>query len=206
MLIVRAGGAGRSAGTSRRPASMPPKCPPVMHRRPPPTCRKSPVSAGSARIRASRRRRRRAAGVRGRAGSRWGACARAASERDARARPAGRSLGGPLDGPLGEARLELGPALRAAREPLAILRALVEHDPHQPERERRIRARARGDVLVAALGRVRAQRVDRHDVRAAARAASTKRHWWNGREQVRAPQDHEPRVLEVLGIHATEPP
>ena len=50
MLIVRAGGAGRSAGTATRPGRMPPKWPPVMHRTPPPTCRKSPVSAGSARI------------------------------------------------------------------------------------------------------------------------------------------------------------
>ena len=36
-------------------------------------------------------------------------------------------LGRALDGPLGQARLELGPALRVAREPVAVLGALVEH-------------------------------------------------------------------------------
>ena len=115
--------------------------------------------------------------------------------------PAG--LGRALDRPLGQARLELGPALAAAREPLAILRALVEHDAHEPERQRRVGAGPRREVLVAALGRVGAQRIDRDDVRAPALRREHEAPLMEvRREQVRAPQDHELRVLEVLGIHA----
>ena len=95
------------------------------------------------------------------------------------------------------------PALGVALEPLAILGALVEHDAHEPERERGVGARARGDVLVAALGRVGAQRIDRDDVRAAALRSEHEAPLVQvRREQVGAPQDHELRVLEVLRIHA----
>ena len=204
MLIVRAGGAGRSAGTATRPASMPPKWPPVMQRTPPPTCRKSPVSAGSARIariaapappwRCSPRPRRIAVGR---------VCAKPAPERAHVLDGQAADLGRALDGPLGQARLELGPALGVAREPVAVLGALVEHRAHEAERERRVGARARREVLVAALGGVGAQRVDRDDVRAAPLRREHEAPLVEvRREQVRAPQDHEPRVLEVLGIHA----
>ncbi len=108
-----------------------------------------------------------------------------------------------LDGPLGQARLELGPALGVALEPVAILGALVEHDAHEAERERGIRAGPRREMLVAAARGVRAQRVDRDDVRAGFLRGQHEAPLVEvRREQVGAPQQDQPRVLEVLGIHA----
>ena len=59
-------------------------------------------------------------------------------------------------------------------------------------------------MLVAALGGVGAQRIDRDDVRARARcAASTKRHWWRFVESRFAPHRMSSfRVRQVLGVHA----
>ena len=51
-------------------------------------------------------------------------------------------------------------------EVVAVLGALVEHHSQQPERERGVGARQRREVLVRLLGGARAQRVDRHHVRA----------------------------------------
>ena len=205
MLIVRAGGAGRSAGTSTRPASMPPKWPPVMH---------SDAAADVAEVAGERGQREdrahrgpgaavplqpEAEADRGRPRVR-----EPAPERDARARPgrpqtaAARSTGHSA-----RRASSSGQPSRAARQPVAVLGALVEHDPHQPERERRVGARARREVLVAALGGVGAQRVDRDDVRAAPlRRQHEPPLVQVRREQVGAPQDHELRVLEVLGVHA----
>ena len=187
-----------------RPELMPPKCAPVMHRTPPPTCRKSPVSAGSA---STARMAAPAPPCRCRPeaeADRSGARVREPlPERAHLGDGQAADLGGALDRPLGQPGLELGPALRVAREPVAILGALVQHGAHQPERERRVGARAGRDVLVAARGGVGAQRVDRDDVRAALlRREHVAPLVEIGGEQVGAPQDHEVRVLEVLGIHA----
>ena len=115
-------------------------------------------------------------------------------------------LGGALDRPLGQASLELRPALRVARQPVAILGALVQHRAHEAERERRVGARARREVLVAALGGVGAQRVDRDHVRPALLRLQHEAPLMQvGGEEVRAPQDHELRMLELLGVHADRP-
>ena len=112
-------------------------------------------------------------------------------------------LGGTLDRPVGQPCLELGPALRVTGEPVAILAALVQDRAHQPERECRIGARPRREMLVAARCGVGAQRVDGDDVRPALLRREHEAPLVEvGGEQVGAPQDDEVRVLEILGIHA----
>ena len=208
MLIVRAGGA-RHVVRARvtRPASMPPKCPPVMHSDAaadvPPVAGERAASARIARIaapappcRCRPRPTRIAVGPRVREAARR---ARATSlDRQAADRR------GALDRPLGQARLELGPALACgARASRGRRRPASSDDPHEAERERRVGARARREVLVAALGGVGAQRVDRDDVRAAPLRRQHEPPLVEvRREQVGAPQHDQPGVLEVLGVHA----
>ena len=166
------------------------------------------MSAGTARIAADRRpctavalqpqadAYRRGAGVREPASQRANILGRQPAD-----------LGGALHRPLRQPRLELGPALGVTGEPLAVLGALVEHGAHEPERECGIGARSWREMLVAALGSVRAQRVDCDHVRPAPLRGQHEAPLVEvGGEQVRAPQDHEPRVLEVLRLMPTEPP
>ena len=206
MLIVRAGGAGRSAGTATRPASMPPKCAAghaqERRRRRGGSRRSAPGSARIARIAAPappwrcRPRPRRIAVGR--------VCAKRAPERDDASRPAAR-----------RSRPRARPATRRgaprARASPRVQRASQSRSSAPSSSTTRISPSAsaasvpgtRRDVLVAALGRVGAQRVDRDDVRAAALRREHEAPLVEvRREQVRAPQDHQPRVLEVLGVHA----
>ena len=88
------------------------------------------------------------------------------------------------------------------REVLAVLRAHVDDHPQQPERERGVGARERRQVLVGALGRARAQRVDRDDVRAAlARREHELPQVVAARERVRAPQQDQVGLGERLRVH-----
>ena len=115
-------------------------------------------------------------------------------------------LGGPLGGPLPESRLELGPADRVPLEPVAVLGAGVEHSPHEPERERGVRPRQKRDVLVAALGRVRAERIDDNHVRARFLRLEHEAPLMDvRREKIRAPEDDEPSAAEVFRIEADGP-
>ena len=131
-------------------------------------------------------------------------CAKRSPEREHALDRQAADRGGALDRPLGQPRLELGPALGVALEPVAILGALVEHDAHEAERERGVRAGPRREVLVAAARpcRVRSGSIATTCAPACC-AASTKRHWWRFVESRLAPHSRiSLRVLEVLGIHA----
>ncbi len=166
MLIVRAGGIGRSGGNATA-ASSTGKNPSVMQSAPPPACRQSPVSAGIAVI------------------------ARiAAPPPPCRCRPSpSRIAVGRVDAirsPSPRTADDSSPHTSAARstghsasrssssgqptvyraEPLTILRPGVEDGAHQAERQRGVRSRQRCDVLVRAFGGRRPDRVDDHDVSA----------------------------------------
>ena len=203
MLTVRAGGAGRSGGETTL-ATGNGKWSLVSDSAPPPTWRQSPVTAGMART-----ARMAAPGA--------AVALQAEPEPDRRRSrvgepPAERAddldvepahLRGPLDGPLGEPRLELRPSDRVALEPVAVGFALVEDRSHEPERERGIGPRQRRDVLVAAGGRLGADRIDGDEVGAASTGLEHELPLVQVRvEGVRPPEDHELRVDDVLGVVA----
>ena len=203
MLTVRAGGAGRSGGETTL-ATGNGKWSLVSDSAPPPTCRQSPVTAGMARTarmaapappcRCMPSPSRIAVGL---------VLGQPPAERadDVDVEPA--DLRRPLDGPLGEPRLELRPPDRVALEPVDVGRALVEHRAHEPQRERGIGPRQRRDVLVAAGGRLGPDRIDGDEVGPASTGLEQELPHVHVRvEGVRPPEDHELRVDHVLGVVA----
>ena len=112
-------------------------------------------------------------------------------------------LGGALDRPLAEPRLELRPADGVRLQPLAVGRAGVQHVAHQAEGEGGVGAGQRGDVLVAAARRVGADRIDGDDVRAPLLRLAHERPLVEVRgRQVRAPEDDQPRLDDRLRLEA----
>ena len=196
MLTVRAGGAGRSGGDDDardREREVVARHATARRRR---RAASRPSPPGWRGRHGWRRRRRRGAACRARAGSPSVACGPAA-------RPSARTtldvepadLRRPLDRPLGEPRLELRPADRVALEPVAVGCALVEHRSHEPERERGVGPRQRRDVLVAAGGRLGADRIDGDEVGPASTGLEHELPHVQVRvEGVRPPEDHELRV------------
>ena len=197
---------GRSAGIATRPGLMPPKWPPVMHeqrrRRRAASRRSAPGSARIARIaapappwRCSPSPSRIADGrvCAKRRPSATHALDRQAADLRPRARPATRPA-----------------APRARASPRCGARA--SRDPRRPRRARRAsgRARARRRCRAAARGarrsarrcRVRSGSIATTCAPAFARLEHEAPLVEVRRERVGAPQQDQPRVLEVLGVHA----
>ena len=117
---------------------------------------------------------------------------RAADPGRPRRRDAPAELDDPLLGEAGQRRHAVGRELEdalAERLPadgvrgqvLVVLRAHVDDHPQQSERERGVGAGQRRQMLVGALGGARAQRVDRHHVRAALAAPPARTSTGGGR-------------------------
>ena len=103
---------------------------------------------------------------------------------------------------LEDALAERLPADGVRGQILVVLRVHVDDHPQQPERQRGVGAGERRQVLVGALGRARAQRVDRHHVRAAlARREHELPQVVAARQRVRAPQQDQVGLGERLRVH-----